>query len=109
MKACRSAQLHGPSPTQSLLHLSLQAPGHASGLNGYLASLPALLQVSFALLVGIGTSFFSTRLLVEALSLTCVTVACIFIIVASTSLDFTQAGLTGRPSSLFYDYRHALT
>ena len=65
--------------------------------------------MSFALLVGIGTSFFSTRLLVEALALTCITAACIFIIVASTSLDFTQAGLTGRPSSLFHDRHYALT
>ena len=107
--ACRSAPWSWSLPAQSLLHLSLQAPGHASGLSGYLATLPALLQVSFALLVGIATSFFSTRLLVEALALTCVTAACIFIIVASTSLDFTQAGLTGHPSSLFYDCRHALT
>ena len=89
------------------------APVLASGtacirLSGYLATLFAFLQVSFALLVGIATSFFSTRLLVEALALTCVTVACIFVIVASTSLDFTQAGLTGRPSSLFYDHCHAL-
>ena len=51
------------------------------------------LQLSFALLVGIGTSYFQTRLLVEALAMTCVTVAAIFVIVASTSFDFTQAGL----------------
>ena len=55
------------------------------------------LQVSFALLVGIGTSFFHTRLLIEALGLTAVTVACIFIIASSTSVDFTMAG-GGLPS-----------
>ena len=52
-----------------------------------------MLQVSFALLVGIGTSYFSTRLLMEALAMTCITVACIFLIVSSTSVDFTQSGL----------------
>ena len=50
------------------------------------------LQVSFALLVGIGTTFFHTHLLIEALGLTAVTVACIFIIASSTSVDFTMAG-----------------
>ena len=48
--------------------------------------------MSFALLVGIGTSFFHTHLLIEALGLTAVTVACIFIIASSTSVDFTMAG-----------------
>ena len=55
---------------------------------------PWVLQLSFALLVGIGTSYFDTRLLVEALALTCVTVAAIFIVVSSTSVDFTQAGMS---------------
>lgn len=57
------------------------------------------LQVSFALLVGIGTSFFHTHLLIEALGLTAVTVACIFIIASSTSVDFTMAG-AGQSTSL---------
>ena len=51
-----------------------------------------LVQLSFGVLVGIGTSYFDTRLLVEALALTCVTCAAIFVIVSSTSVDFTQAG-----------------
>ncbi|CAK0785382.1 hypothetical protein CVIRNUC_008590 [Coccomyxa viridis] len=51
-----------------------------------------IFMVSFALLVGIGTSFFHTHLLIEALGLTAVTVACIFIIASSTSVDFTMAG-----------------
>lgn len=50
-------------------------------------------QLSFALLVGIGTSFFHTPLLIEALGLTAVTVACLFIIATSISFDFTQAGV----------------
>ena len=59
-----------------------------------------VLQLSFALLVGIGTSYFDTRLLVEALALTCITVAAIFIVVTSTSVDFTQAGLSARQCPL---------
>ena len=55
------------------------------------------MQLSFAVLVGIGTSYFDTWLLVEALALTCITVAAIFIIVSSTSADFTQAGASAGP------------
>ncbi|CAL5224138.1 g6771 [Coccomyxa viridis] len=51
-----------------------------------------IFTLSFGVLVGIGTSYFDTRLLVEALALTCVTCAAIFVIVSSTSVDFTQAG-----------------
>ena len=64
------------------------------------------LQVSFALLVGIGTSFFLTRLLIEALGLTTVTVACIFIIASSTSVDFTMAG-AGHSTSAACPMQHA--
>ena len=50
-------------------------------------------QLSFAVLVGTGTSYFDTRLLVEALAMTCITCAAVFIIVSSTSVDFTHAGM----------------
>ncbi len=51
------------------------------------------MQLSFAVLVGIGTSYFDTRLLVEALAMTCITCAAVFVIVSSTSVDFTHAGV----------------